>query len=700
MICTQTRPMMLRTCTAPVVHTGAMTFLFRPAARSISVQQGGLPREVILQPQSVPVVPKVEPVEEEVVKGLREWLEKTGLLHLKAGIEAWAEEPAAVSEEGAAFLEEVTGNAADIAKALQLNKEESSRFQAKLKGLPPPLAEARVRKQPKKLPIAPSPCPGCHQEDRMLWNVTIASQHEGWGRKWNECNYACQLCRRHISRDLHVNACRDCKVMWHGDCQQALAMDQAKKRVVPAPAVAVPTAPKLVQKAQPSLPLRTVTVPVPVGPGQQQIAAPVSIFDRHMSTPFTTEEMNMAAKHVATAYVPLQAWNFAKIPVKRKIEAPLTPNEVLIEDIDPLPGQMDRRIILETQGKLRDFMKHGPVPEEQCRGLLRRRIPNTWELRHPMEEEMKEEEAGCVELFSPLWEDKEFRRDDLNAKPGQKGFQGVQERIMQNPGYRWSRRYQSFGLGEFVKEKGSEGFKSLKLEKAEVAKPVQQKFMEAMDSGYPIIPTFHGSNAQHRGSNGAGDALRNYSSILQRGLLIPGRNNELRVVNGSVHGKGIYTARLSNPQLSAGFCTDPKLLVCGVLDDAAGSADSIWLLEVPVERSNGHFQVHAQSNAVKHVGDAVVVFDESRVVPLFQASAQTFSRPHWGRAPNPNKAASATGWLGNWAPPSPSQIAYMPPTPDTYRHNIEQKRIYEKKARDLRMKHRREEKMEQMHPDA
>lgn len=691
---------MLRTCTAPVVHTGAMTFLFRPAARSISVQQGGLPREVILQPQSVPVVPKVEPVEEEVVKGLREWLEKTGLLHLKAGIEAWAE------EEGAAFLEEVTGNAADIAKALQLNKEESSRFQAKLKGLPPPLAEARVRKQPKKLPIAPSPCPGCHQEDRMLWNVTIASQHEGWGRKWNECNYACQLCRRHISRDLHVNACRDCKVMWHGDCQQALAMDQAKKRVVPvpaaasarktcypnkAPAVAVPTAPKLVQKAQPSLPLRTVTVPVPVGPGQQQIAAPVSIFDRHMSTPFTTEEMNMAAKHVATAYVPLQAWNFAKIPVKRKsrqahapIEAPLTPNEVLIEDIDPLPGQMDRRIILETQGKLRDFMKHGPVPE----GLLRRRIPNTWELRHPMEEEMKE--------------DKEFRRDDLNAKPGQKGFQGVQERIMQTHGAEIKNSLDQIFDGP------------VRLEKAEVAKPVQQKFMEAMDSGYPIIPTFHGSNAQ------------NYSSILQRGLLIPGRNNELRVVNGSVHGKGIYTARLSNPQLSAGFCTDPKLLVCGVLDDAAGVAN----------RSNGHFQVHAQSNAVKHVGDAVVVFDESRVVPLFQASAQTFSRPHWGRAPNPNKAASATGWLGNWAPPSPSQpssssqpasfnpnlpqpsagmmdagkgkiyhirtrqIAYMPPTPDTYRHNIEQKRIYEKKARDLRMKHRREEKMEQMHPDA
>lgn len=44
------------------------------------------------------------------------------------------------------------------------------------------------------------------------------------------------------------------------------------------------------------------------------------------------------------------------------------------------------------------------------------------------------------------------------------------------------------------------------------------------------------------------------------------------------------------------------------------------------------------------------------------------------------------------------QMAYLPPTADTYPHHIEQKRIYEKKARDLRMKHRREEKMEQQQP--
>ena len=36
-------------------------------------------------------------MEEEVVKGLRDWLEKTGLLHLKVGIEAWAEEPCSFS---------------------------------------------------------------------------------------------------------------------------------------------------------------------------------------------------------------------------------------------------------------------------------------------------------------------------------------------------------------------------------------------------------------------------------------------------------------------------------------------------------------------------------------------------------------------------------------------------------------------------
>lgn len=710
MIRTQTRVLQLpRTVTAPTSST--QSFLFRPAARAHSISLGQK-HGYIQAPQVVQVVQLAGPKEEEAevtqedepVKGLRAWLGRVGLMHLKMPIEAWAQ------EQGAAFLEEVTTNAEELATALQLTGEQSLRFQARLRALPPPkfAAPAQAPKVRKKLPVAAAPCPCCNKEDRMLWNVTIASQHEGWGRKWNECAYACQLCRRHISRQLHVNACRDCKVMWHPDCEQALAKDQAAKqrvpaRAAPAPKVKVrrngpPPAAKVVAQVPQVRLLRTGTVPTPpavvVAPGVPS----VSLLDRHSSTPHTVEEMKNASFHVQKAYVPLQAWNFSNLKLKQKTpdttakvqSEALTPNEVLIEEVEPLPGGVDRRIILERQGKLRQSRSYGGYVDPE---LLRQRIPQPWELQHPMQKELQE--------------DKEMRQEEYQATSkgtGPRGFHGLQESFMKMH-------------GSDIKNSLDGVFEGpVKLEKAQVGREVQQRFLEAMQGGYPILPTFHGSNE------------RNYRSILERGLLIPGRGNELRVANGSAHGLGIYTANVTNPRLSMGFCTAPKMLVCGVLDDAtvAGRAATC-----------GNFTVKAQSNVIKHVGDAVVVFDESRVVPLWQASAQSFRGHSWRPTPG-GAAATPVAMLGSWAPPAnppaanpattaatkpaavpvagynpnmpqvvngmldagkgkvyharTRQVAFMPPVAEDNRDAILQKRIFEKKARELRMKSRRQEK--------
>lgn len=114
---------------------------------------------------------------------------------------------------------------------------------------------------------------------------------------------------------------------------------------------------------------------------------------------------------------------------------------------------------------------------------------------------------------------------------------------------------------------------------APVSHAVTKRFMESYTQ-YPhteLRPAFHGTDA------------RNHDSIFQRGLLIPGDSNELTVVHGKAHGRGVYTANIDAAWLSRGFATQPILLICGVL----------------------------QTSSVRHVFDAMVVGESSHVVPLF-----------------------------------------------------------------------------------
>jgi len=161
----------------------------------------------------------------------------------------------------------------------------------------------------------------------------------------------------------------------------------------------------------------------------------------------------------------------------------------------------------------------------------------------------------------------------------------------------------------------------LRIEPAQVSRKVQQKFMEACASSEgELIPTYHGSEE------------KNYSSICSKGLLIPGKGNDLSVVHGAVHGRGIYTARVNAPSLSMGFCSAPKMLICGVVDNA----------DLLTQRRTVDGRViTAESNAVRHVGDAVVVFDDRRVAPLFEVSAEKFSP--YQRVPQAVSAVIVTG---------------------------------------------------------
>lgn len=124
------------------------------------------------------------------------------------------------------------------------------------------------------------------------------------------------------------------------------------------------------------------------------------------------------------------------------------------------------------------------------------------------------------------------------------------------------------------------------LTPAPIATSVIERFMEVYDPMIGLLPTFHGTNAA------------NHMSIFERGLLIPGQDNNIKVAHGSAHGLGVYTARVTSPYLSRGYCTEPRMLVCGVADGTVAGV-------CPV---------------VRHVGDAVVIFDSRRVVPLFEAT--------------------------------------------------------------------------------
>jgi len=160
---------------------------------------------------------------------------------------------------------------------------------------------------------------------------------------------------------------------------------------------------------------------------------------------------------------------------------------------------------------------------------------------------------------------------------------------------------------EFLMEHGKEacaGLQScfqgpMQLRPTPLSETVKKSFFAAVggDLSGVVRPAYHGTDS------------KNLNSIYSKGLLIPGAGNDLRVLHGAAHGRGIYTAKIHDARLSWGFARG-AVLICGVLDDA-----------VPKESPEmmGSFQVTQESTNIRHVGNAMVVFDPRRVAPLWEA---------------------------------------------------------------------------------
>lgn len=126
-------------------------------------------------------------------------------------------------------------------------------------------------------------------------------------------------------------------------------------------------------------------------------------------------------------------------------------------------------------------------------------------------------------------------------------------------------------------------FKGVSLTPTPLSGDIKARFMKAYaETGAEIRPAFHGTDAA------------NYDSIFQRGLLVPGVGNSLRIAHGAAHGYGVYTANVDSAWLSKGFCRQQSMLVCAVI----------------------------HNNEVRHHGDAMVVGRADLVVPIFLAAEE------------------------------------------------------------------------------
>merc|ERR1711871_1276803 len=171
---------------------------------------------------------------------------------------------------------------------------------------------------------------------------------------------------------------------------------------------------------------------------------------------------------------------------------------------------------------------------------------------------------------------------------GSGGFCSLQKQILQDYG------------PDFCSELSKSASRTIHVAPAPVSTDVQQRFLEARKTlSGDLKPGYHGTN------------VSSLPSIYEKGLLIPGQDNGISVANGSAHGLGVYTARVNAPALSWGFCRAPtqmerRMVVCGILDDAPQAACSYTM---------GIRTVSRESQNVRHVGDAMVIFDDRRVAP-------------------------------------------------------------------------------------
>jgi len=168
---------------------------------------------------------------------------------------------------------------------------------------------------------------------------------------------------------------------------------------------------------------------------------------------------------------------------------------------------------------------------------------------------------------------------------------------------------------------------------ADLSCSAQQKFLTKA-SGRELSYGFHGTRAA------------NIQPILKSGLRIPGNQSGVKVENGSVHGVGIYTALPGQSWLSKDFCDSEQMLVCGIVDPGYSQPAPIQVQQQPHRVAKGHRQHHRpiaaisssslvpsridhmeltrETDNIRQVGAARVIFNENVVAPLFVAQPKGY----------------------------------------------------------------------------
>jgi len=237
--------------------------------------------------------------------------------------------------------------------------------------------------------------------------------------------------------------------------------------------------------------------------------------------------------------------------------------------------------------------------------------------RPPLTEELAEAAAKVVEEARSREEQKARELEEMLRRGGQRANFEAFRRIFASAHTEHVTRslLSVFGNG-------------VTLRPAPVAPTVQRQFMQAMveKPEAEVRPAFHGTD------------VRNYASIFERGLLVPGDASDIKVVHGQAHGQGIYTANVDAAWLSKGFCTAPSMLVCAVL------------------QSESH---------VRHVGDAMVVARSDHVVPLFEGFGGSFAAPTPQARPTlpgqrPTPAGGGAKPSGGATAPGPARVPGKP----------------------------------------
>lgn len=111
-----------------------------------------------------------------------------------------------------------------------------------------------------------------------------------------------------------------------------------------------------------------------------------------------------------------------------------------------------------------------------------------------------------------------------------------------------------------------------------MSKNIENRFLESLYYGsYGYVLGYHGTNSI------------NFRSIEKRGLLVPSKNNKIKVVNGSVHGVGIYTSLEYSNWLSLSFNDNNTLIGCAIVNN---------------------------KEYIREVYDARVIFNENIIIPI------------------------------------------------------------------------------------